>query len=260
MDGTSAKDWWRASLADLKAMKACYDQQLYGISAYHCQQALEKAVKTAFIYHNLPVDAKRLGHNVLYKMFDTLIPKIPTSDEHKLYNSQVVRLLESAGKNIQIDTNRNIDNNNRSSTKDFFWGQSLGIDVHNDDLENFLKKMQSPMVSAVNEHLPRLLNNFPRLKNIPPDNFDEFIEFAHDYTGQKLNVNRPELRIWYWTLPNIPTMLKITPHEEYGRYPGRTYGKQREEWYKTQCKHLYNLESDVKRAIVRLYKNVLTRR
>ena len=259
MHGTSAGDWWRASRADLKAMKVCYDHQLYGISAYHCQQALEKAVKTAVIKHNFPIDAKKLGHNVLYKMFDTLIPKIPTSDEQKLYNTQVIRLLESAGKNTQLYTNGNVASNN-ASTKDFFWGQSLGIDVHNDNLEKFLKKMQSTMVSAVDECLPKLLDNISTLKNMPPDDFGELVEFMYDEIGKKFNVKKPELCIWCWTLPNIPMMLKITPHEEYGRYPGYTCGKKREEWYKKQCKVLYNLESDVKHAIASLHKNVITRR
>ena len=259
MHTTSARDWWRTSRADLRAMQVCYDQQLYGISAYHCQQALEKAVKTAIVYHDLPIDVKKLGHNVLHKMLHIFTTKIPSNGDHKSYNEQAVKLLESVGRNMQLHTDENMATND-VPTKDFFWGYSIGINVHNENLEKFIKGAQTPMISTVSKQLPNLLDIVSNVNDMQPDSFDELIKSVHANIGQKFNVTKQELRIWCWILPDIITMLKITPHEEYGRYPGMMHGKKREEWYKIQHEYLYKLESDVTRSIVRLRKNVLAQR
>lgn len=259
MHAKKAKDWWRASQADRKAMKVCYNRRLYGISAYHCQQALEKAVKSAVVYHNLPIDVKKLGHNILYKMFDKLATKTIVTEAEKQYNNMIVKLLEGVGRNVQLNSDNNMATTD-VPTKDFFWGHSIGIEVHNEDLEKFLKSAQEPMLSAVNERMPRLLDVVTMSnQRIGPDDFNKLIEYAHNTLPQQLKIDKPDLRIWYWILLHLITILKITPHEEYGRYPGIMYGKKREDWYRLQHKQLKDLERDVDRAVVFLRKNVLTR-
>ena len=259
MHAIEAKDWWRASQADLKAMEVCYNSHLYGISAYHCQQALEKAAKSAVVYHNLPIDVKKLGHNILYKMFDKLATKTAVTEARKEYNNMIVKLLESVGRNVQL----NSDNNMASTdvpTKDFFWGYSIGIKVHNGDIEKFLNGAQEPMLSAVNERMPRLLDVITASnQRMGPDDFNKLIEYARDTLPQQLKIGKPDLRIWYWIFLHLITILKITPHEEYGRYPGIMYGKKREEWYTMQHEDLKKLEDDVVQAVDFIRKNVLTR-
>ena len=169
----------------------------------------------------------------------------------------IVKLLESVGRNVQLDSNNNMDSTN-VPTKDFFWGQSIGIKVHNEDLEKFLKGAQEPMLNAVNERLPRLLDLATLGRHMDPDDFNKFIEYAHNDLPQ-LKIDKPDLRIWYWLFFYLTIILKITPHEEYGRYPGTMYGKKREDWYRRQHKQLENLECEVVHAIGFLRKNIITR-
>lgn len=250
MSRTEANYWWRATRADLKAMEICYKKKLYGISAYHCQQALEKAVKSAIIYHRIPVDTKALGHNVLHKMFDKMIPEMSIPEEQKEYNQKVLKLLKSVGQNVQFETNQDTMGDN-VTTKDFFWGQSLGINFPNKNLEEFLEETDPSMVDAVTKFPPPLLVLTAKVgQSMTSDDFDGLIDYALNNLKLKIKISKPELRLWYWALINIITILKITPHEEYGRYPGIVRGKQREEWYHRNCKNLGKLESDVRRAIV----------
>lgn len=259
MDGANAADWWRASRADLMAMKACYSERLYGISAYHCQQALEKAVKSVVVYHGLPVDVKGLGHNVLHKMFVKMMPKMTITCEQKLYNQRVVKLIESVGRNVQLTTGINT-NDCDLATKDFFWGYSLGINVSSKRLENFLNDTKPIMSSAVNKHMPGVIDSVLKMPGrMEPKRFDELLEEVHKSLSQKFSISNPELRIWCWTLPHLLTFIKITPHEEYGRYPGHTLGKKRDKWYKIKHRFLRKLEFEVEYAIDCLRQNVLRR-
>lgn len=260
MTQATANDWWRAARADLKGMEICYKKELYGLSAYHCQQALEKAVKAAVIYHNIPVDPKTLGHNILYKMFEKMISEIPIDKEHKEYNHKIVQLLKSVGQNVQFETDAvTVDNN--TLTKDFFWGQSMGIEVANKDLEEFLEKIEKLTADATNKSSLPLLSFMSKWgQSIQSNNFEELIEYISNDPKLKFKISKPELRLWNWALCNILTILMIIPHEEYGRYPGTVNGKQREEWYRRNCINLAELESYVRRAIVMLCKNVLKRR
>ena len=257
MHAIKADDWLSASQADLEAMKVCYDRQLYGISAYHCQQALEKAVKSAVVYHNLPIDVKKLGHNILHKMFDQHATKTAVIEADKQSNNMIVKLLDGVGRNVQLNGNNTMVGTN-VPTKDFFWGYSIGINVHNEDIEKFLEGTRAPMMSAVNERMPRLLDIATLGQHMSSDDFNEFIECAHNTLAQ-LKIDKPDLRIWYWILFYLITILKITPHEEYGRYPGVMHGKKREDWYRLQHKDLEKLECEVVHAIDFLRKNVLTR-
>ena len=132
----------------------------------------------------------------------------------------------------------------------------MGIDIPNKDLEEFLKKTETSMVDAVTM-FPQLLVLASKVgQSMTSNDFDELIDASNDL-NLKFKIRKPELRLWHWALINIGTMLKITPHEEYGRYPGIVKGKQREEWYRRKCKNLSKLESDVRRAIVMLRKNVV---
>lgn len=132
----------------------------------------------------------------------------------------------------------------------------MGINLHNKDLEEFLKKTETSMEDAVSMSPSLLIVASKVGQSMKSDNFDELIDASNDLQS-KFKIRKPELRLWHWALTNIITMLEITPHEEYGRYPGIVKGKQREEWYRRNDKNLGKLESDVRRAIVTLHKNVL---
>lgn len=256
-------DWWESSEADLKAMDACYNKKLYGVSAYHCQQALEKAIKSAALSYNLRINPKKLGHDILLSLFMRMVKGLTTQKKKGLtteaqdaYFRRVIVILKAVSGNVQIDVDRKTVDNIMSAM-DFFWGHSLKIKVKNKKFKKFVIETNEYMLDAMNETAWVSISNVWKCgPNMKPEDFNKLIDYMYRIIGQKLKIKKPELRILCWSLPHIITILKIIPHEEYGRYPGSLHGITREKLYRHKRKALRELELDVKNAINDLNKNV----
>ena len=233
----NSDDWWESSKDDLRAMDVCYNQQLYGISAYHCQQALEKAVKSAALSLNLNIDPKKYGHDVLYSLLKRTVDKLTSRkrkrsipQEQKTFLLRTVEILGAVSGTIEIDTDENTKE--IIAAKEYFWGNSLKIKVRNTEYEKFVKETKKPV-----------------------DRFSEE-RLRADVVANKHRIKDPGQRILFWSRPHIVTILSITPHEEYGRYPGSLCGRTRKEWYRRKHNTLHQLECNVKCAINDLNENV----
>lgn len=230
-------DWWESSKDDLRAMDVCYNQQLYGISAYHCQQALEKAVKSAALSLNLNIDPKKYGHDVLCSLLERTVKKVTSkkqkrsiSKEQKEFLLRTVEICRAVNGTIEIDTDENAKE--IIAAKEYFWGNSLKIKVSNTKYEQFVNETKKPMDESSQKRLTaRVVANKHRIKD-------------------------PGQRLLFWSQPHIVTILSITPHEEYGRYPGSLCGRTRKEWYRRKHNTLHQLECNVKCAINDLNENV----
>ena len=67
---SDAGEWLEIARHDIKVMDLCYENELYGASAYHCQQALEKIVKFAVSKYKLASNPASLNHDVIEKLLE----------------------------------------------------------------------------------------------------------------------------------------------------------------------------------------------
>ena len=244
-------------------MDVCYSERLYGISAYHCQQAIEKAIKSTAFSHNLKIDPKMLGHDILLGLIMKMVKVLTTGKTKKLtgnaqitYFQRIIKLLESASGPVQIDTDAKTTNNTMFA-KNYIWGNSLGIKVNNKKFEKFVTETFEPVIDAMNEsEWLGITNVWKYGPNMEFADLNRLVDSLYRIIGQKAKIKKPELRILSWTLPHIITIVNITPHEEYGRYPGSLCGITRKELYSCKRKALRKLEFDVRNVIEDLNKNV----
>lgn len=256
-------DWWMSSKADLRAMDVCYNEKLYGVSAYHCQQALEKAIKSAAFSHNLKIDPKMLGHDILLGLFKKTVKGLSSgkkkgsvTKDQNIYFQRIINLLKSASGPVQID-NDNKTTNYTMFAKNYIWGNSLGIKTKNKKFEKFVVETLEPAIAAMNDaKWIRITDVWKIGPNMKSADLDRLVNLLYRIIGQQSKIKKPELRIFTWTLPHISTILNITPHEEYGRYPGSLCGITRKDLYSCKRKALRKLEFDVRNVIEDLDKNV----
>lgn len=256
-------DWWESSEADLKAMDLCYNEKLYGLSAYHCQQALEKAIKSAALAHNLKINTKKLGHDVLLSMFRKMVKELTikkkqglVTEAQHLYFQRTLKLLESVTGSIEIDTDEKTAKE-FISAKNYFWGHSLNIKVKNKKLQKFVIETKKPMIDAVNDtKWVDITNVWKCGSDVQLDDLNRLVNDLHRTFGKNNKIKKTELYILFWFVPHIITALKVIPHEEYGRYPGSLQRTSRKELYRRKHKALRKLQLKVKRVINDLDKKI----
>ena len=256
-------DWWESSEADLKAMDLCYNEKLYGLSAYHCQQALEKAIKSAALAHNLQINPKKIGHDVLLSMFKKMVKDLAIKKKNGLvteaqysYFQRTLDLLESVSGSIETGTDERTAKE-IISAKNYFWGRSLRIKVNNNKYGKFVNETKQFALDALNDtKWVDTPNAWKCASDVRAADLNRLVNKLHRDFGQNINIKKTELYILHWFVPHILTALKIIPHEEYGRYPGSLKGLSRKELYRRKHKALRQLQFKVKIAINDLDKNI----
>ena len=77
------------ALDDKETMKTTYKAGSYGISAYHCQQCLEKIIKAVILKNNFSKnDAKHLGHRPLSNTWNEFVKKCVENIEKRRENTK----------------------------------------------------------------------------------------------------------------------------------------------------------------------------
>lgn len=115
-----------------------------------------------------------------------------------------------------------------------------GLKAYQIELKNELSK--KPLTKLSNE-TQRKIDNF--LKNL----LYECHVNKHKYDKEWIGI----LVIGMWLIIHNLTLLKITPHEEFGRYPEKIESKSTFIWYKKNVNQLKSLIDDVEKAVISLY-------
>ena len=143
---------------DKVVMKMTYETKFYGISAYHCQQCLEKIIKAIILKTSFSNnDAKKLGHRPLSNMWNEFVKKFVddvkkrreymkerekemeewSDDIKQLEAYSILILLRDTSKNISdivVNLAPQVMEKKTSSTfKKLWWKWSLGVSFINNE-------------------------------------------------------------------------------------------------------------------------------
>lgn len=278
-----ASEWFKAVQEDIEAMDLCYEKNQYGASAYHCQQALEKAVKFMVVKYRLMENPADLNHDLIRKLLHRW--KKNGSTQNKWANDAIATtcdMVDEIARGSRSRARRSDATRAEGdlSLKEWMWAYSLGMPVPSSAVETFRNRMNAPPSQMVNRfldrHFPKRVRNriLRELKEArdKKDNsaiinatyqecvralWKEFqIRYKPHVDSKHLSVEVAERCLFLWVLTNLDTLLKIIPHEEYGRYPGVLYGKSYAHWYSKHSGELSTLEELVRSAIGELLKMV----
>ena len=269
-----ANEWRRSVKDDIMAMKLCYRNKMYGLSAYHCQQALEKAVKFVAVKYEIIDNPRKFDHDVLLQTFRILNKKYSTP-KLQVYNKKIISVLCKIKYGEKFDKNKNAKND-EISMRDAVWADSLGVHATHQDLKNFIAKMLEETPEHLEDFLTILRKKFLKkskkqtsaknfsqmavLGTAPQDNAMKYKSMYQIINHLCSNMPRTkqtaEIILFIWIALNAKTILKIAPHEEYGRYPGTLWAKTRRQYYRKKSVKLYVLEKEVCQAISNLYKMI----
>ena len=278
-----AHEWLEIAQQDIEVMRLCHKNGHYGAAAYHCQQALEKIVKFAVAKYGLMDDPAELNHDILRRLLKKWAKENPPGEgwpadairESCMLLDKVSTSSRSAGKGgssaLGDDT---------PTVRDCLWADSLDMPVSNPTLDEFHARIRPPPVSLLRKFLVR---HFPKkvvrkilkkvrkkmAKNDKDDAiqeayhacatilWEEFQRMHKPHAGHKqLDREKAEACLLLWVQANLYTLLKVIPHEEYGRYPGTWSGRSRSKYYTEKSAALLGLEESVCKAFWELHRMI----
>ena len=279
----NASEWLEIAQQDIKVMETCYGSEYYGASAYHCQQALEKIVKFAVVKYDLsdkPVD--RLNHDVIKGLLKQWKESLPVKEPWAKDALELAfKLLVAFGKSTRgiREQSGAGKSDGIPSPKDVLWAESLGVFLVSPKLAEMSDKISMPPTSLLEKfyarHLPKEAKGIVEdvMRAEKKDGKKSAIPTAYLKPSKTLWVkfkkaNKPhaarkrldkktaEKCLLLWILANFDTLLKVTPHEEYGRYPGVLREKTRTWWYSEHSEALSTLKGLARGAFDELYKMI----
>ena len=280
---TDISEWFAMAQEDIRVMRMCHRGRHYGAAAYHCQQALEKIVKFAVAKYGLMDDPAELNHDILRRLLKKWVAEAPPRQG---WAADAIRrsseLVNEIGRSSRSIGGRRgaIQDGNTPTVRDWLWADSLGMPVSNQVLDEFRAKINIPPESVLKEFLTRHFTNKAKnrilrtVRKVAEENGKEaaiqaayqvcvrtmWKEFQRQYkphAGHKqLSGEEAEACLLLWVQANLDTLLKVIPHEEYGRYPGMWHGKSRTRWYNEKSDVLLGLEESVYKAFYELYRMI----
>ncbi len=279
----SAREWLEIARQDIKGMEVCCRNRLYGASAYHCQQALEKIVKFAVVKYDLsdkPVDL--LNHDVIKGLLKQWKESLPVEEAWaKGALELALKLLVALGKSPRWTGRRSVTDKGGDipSPKDALWAESLGVPLDSPKLTEMSGETSMPPMSLLEKfyarHLPKEAKDIVAdvvgaekkggresailTAYLKPSKllWAKFKKTNKPHAGHKrLDKKTAEECLFLWILANLDTLLKVTPHEEYGRYPGVLCKKSRTQWYSEHKDAFITLKGSARRAFDELSKMI----
>ena len=278
-----AHEWLEIAQQDIEVMQLCHKNGHYGAAAYHCQQALEKIVKFAVAKYGLVDDPAELNHDILRRLLKKWAKEDPPGEgwpadairESHMLLDKVGTSSRSAGKG-----GNSASGDDTPTVRDCLWADSLGMPVSNPTLDEFHARINPPPISLLRKFLVRY---FPKKvgkkilkkvrKKMAKNDKDAAIREAYHacatilwegfqrmhkpHAGHKrLDREKAEACLLLWVQANLYTLLKVIPHEEYGRYPGTWSGKSRSKCYSEKSDVLLKLEESVCEAFWELHRMI----
>lgn len=276
-------EWITIALQDLKAMRLCFNAGYLGASAYHCQQALEKLVKFAVAKYRLLDDPGSLDHDILRGLVKKWSKEAPAQHDWSAGSvTACFTMLNELAKSSRSYAKQagRTGTDLPPSVRDCMWAESLGVEVPNPKLAKFYAMIEPPSLRSLAKFLdsrfPRKIGN--RVLRMVKGAMGAIEEgaavvsacqacnvciwraFQRQYkphAGRKrLAPETAEACLLLWLLANLDTLLKVIPHEEYGRYPGTLCGKSRTRWYVERSDDLRALLESACRAFYELYRMI----
>lgn len=281
------------SKRDLQSAYILHEKEDYGNAAFLSQQAIEKAFKYVLMKYELIGRDTQCLKNVSHKPVVELLNQLkiynnkfePKNDADKIIktaNEQLMPYLENIFKEMHKST---------ILDEEVWWKISLGIELPVDEtkkilydikkyLDNLIKILQKiknkilEINNGINSHLIREMDKVhdslkkyrDELKDSTDDNMPDFLKRSQQEIDNlqnlsvslrknkckdKKTIGKVILGIWVITY-NI-TLLKITAHEQRGRYPENIDDKSSLFIYKNHKENLKNLINDTKKATIALY-------
>lgn len=276
-------EWFAIALQDLKTMQLCFKAGHFGASAYHCQQALEKLVKFVVGKYHLLDDPANLNHDILRGLIQKWRNEAPA--QHG-WSAGAIKACSKLLNELAKSSRSHAKQASRSGTdislsiRDCLWAESLGIPVPDSLLLEFYATIEPPSLQMLAEFLeprfPKKIRNriMRMVKNAMCENEEGTVIMAacqacnvtiwrafqrqyKPHAGRKrMAPETAEACLLLWLLANLDTLLKVIPHEEYGRYPGTLHGKSRTWWYNERLDDLEALEESTRRAFYELYRMI----
>lgn len=279
----SIREWFMMAQTDIRVMRLCHQNGHYGAAAYHCQQALEKIVKFAVAKYGLMDDPTELNHDILLRLFKKWVSTAPP--RHGWAANAIRESFEllrefSRGSRSSGGRRRAATGGGTPTARDCLWADSLGMPISNQVLDEFRSKIKAPPENTLGEFLGHHFTNKTKnrilkaVRKATKESGKEaaitaiyhvciaiiWKEFQRQYkphAGRKrLSREEAEACLLLWVQANLSTLLKIIPHEEYGRYPGMWNGRPRAWWYREKSDVLLELEESVYRAFYELYRMI----
>ena len=278
-----AGDWLEAAQQDIEVMDMCYDKEYYGASAYHCQQALEKTVKFMVVKYRLMENPAHLNHDLIRKLLRRW--KKMGSTQNEWANDAISTSCDMLDEIVRGSRSCSREAGKTRaegalSLKEWIWAYSLGIPVPRSAVERFRIRMEAPPPHLINKFLDRHFskkakNRIQKKLKKARDKKDNsaiittayeecvrilWIEFQRRYKPHAGRKHLPgevaEACLLLWMMANLDTLLKIIPHEEYGRYPDVLDKKSYAQLYVEYSKGLLDLKELVRGSINELLKMI----
>ena len=279
----SASEWLEIAEQDIKVMQWCYDKGYYGASAYHCQQALEKVVKSMVVKYQLVDNPVRLNHDLMRKLLREWKKK---SSSHNKWADNAIEIscgiVDEIAKGSRNSAGKagTARAGSALSLKEWMWAYSLGIPVPRSAVETLCNKIEPPPLQLLAKFLDRHFakkdkNRILKKLKMARDKNDEggiiatahqecvailWSDFQERYkphaARKRLPSEAAEPCLLLWVLANLDTLLRVIPHEEYGRYPGVLCEKSYTQWYTERADGLSALETSAVEAFDELRKMI----
>ena len=277
-----ACEWFAVAQEDIRVMRLCHRNERYGAAAYHCQQALEKIVKFAVAKYGLMDDPAELNHDVLRRLFKKWVDVSPP---RRGWPASAIRegfeLLKEIGRSSRSTSRlRGAAPGGEPTTRDYLWADSLDLPISKRVLDEFRSRISAPPESILKEFLTHYFTKKARNKILKAVRvatkeggkeaaiqaahyacativWREFQRLYKPHAGRKrLSRKEAEACLLLWVQANLDTLVKVIPHEEYGRYPGTWSGRSRAKWYSEKSDVLLELEESARAAFYELYRMI----
>lgn len=279
---TVACEWFAAAQEDIRVMRLCHQNRHYGAAAYHCQQALEKIVKFAVVKYGLMDDPAELNHDVLRRLFKKWVDAAPPRQG---WSANAIResfeLLKEVSRSSRSTSRlRGAAPGGEPTVRDYLWADSLGLPISRRVLDEFRSRISAPPESILKEFLTHYFTKkasnriLKAVRGAMKENgkegaiqaahyacvaivWEEFQRRYKPHAGRKrLSRQEAEACLLLWVEANLDTLIKVIPHEEYGRYPGTWDGKPRAFWYSEKSDVLLELEESAYKAFYELHRMI----
>lgn len=274
------------AVLDLNAMKILYDKNNYGNSAYHCQQFSEKMIKC--IMHKYGLETKKLHNisNILIEIIEKEVRKI-TSEipiiDYIETSKRIIKKIEE--KNTNLNWWKKSLGIEKTKNDKYFY-KILKTETtsktikHIEYIKQYVKQSKQIYIErnrqSIQKHIDEFEVDFNYIKkclDVSDFSFNILDElFCYNkrlsiLLGRTLLCNPDKdnkrivdlLVLLGWIVSFSIPLLKIYPHEVYGRYTERIDGESTLKWYNKHHLELHELEKEIEHICRRLDETLFSR-
>lgn len=277
---------------DLKSAYFLYDMGDYGNAVFLSQQAIEKAFKYVMMKYELISKDTQSLKTANHKPVTELLKKLELYNNKFEPKNDAEKTIKDANEQFMPHLKNIFEEMSKSKiSDDVWWKISLGIKLPVDDeekifqyikkcLDNVLeilqviknkiieinKKINNPLINEMDRVHYNLKKYRDALADSSEHDVPKFLKITQQevsdlqnlstYLRKAKQTNKETIgmvTLGIWVITYDVTLLKITAHEQRGRYPEKINCKNSFFIYKKNLDHLKTLMDDAKKATTALY-------